>query len=178
MSALTVLSAASATAAPTPVTLDQAMAHPDWIGNPAEAAWWSWDGKRVYFKQKRTGSQLRDTFLATGGEARRVADKELAGLDSPNVVYNRDHTRAVLMRNGDLFERDLKSGALVQVTRGVKAEDPQFSNDGRAVQFRVGHDWFGWDRTSRLQAPLALPRARPRTRQPRIQTRCARCSCA
>ena len=36
--------AASAGAAPisgaTPITLEQAMANPDWIGNPVEAAWW------------------------------------------------------------------------------------------------------------------------------------------
>ncbi len=161
--ALTFLAAAAsalpAAAAPTPITLDQAMAHPDWIGNPAEAAWWSWNGKDVYFKQKRTGSQLRDTFLASQNGARRVADSELAKLDSPAVVYDRAHTRTIMVRNGDLFERDLKSGALVQITRGVKAEDPQFSSDERAVQFRVGHDWFSWDRASRLQAPVALPRA-------------------
>jgi hypothetical protein len=156
---LAALIALPAAAAPTPITLDQAMAHPDWIGNPAEAAWWSWNGKDVYFKQKRTGSQLRDTFLAGQNGARRVADSELAKLDSPAVVYDRAHTRTIMVRNGDLFERDLKSGALVQVTRGVKAEDPQFSSDERAVQFRVGHDWFSWDRASRLQAPVALPRA-------------------
>src|SRR5690606_36042286 len=50
--------AAAATPVPTPITLDQAMASPDWIGNPVEQAWWGWDGKSVYFKQKRTGSQL------------------------------------------------------------------------------------------------------------------------
>lgn len=148
-----------AAAAPTPITLDQAMAHPDWIGNPVEAAWWSWNGKDVYFKQKRTGSPLRDTFLVSRNGAQRVADSELTKLDSATVVYNRAHTRTIMVRNGDLFERDLKNGALVQITRGVKAEDPQFSSDERAVQFRVGHDWFSWDRASRLQAPVALPRA-------------------
>ena len=135
------------------------MAHPDWIGNPVEAAWWSWNGKDVYFKQKRTGSQLRDTFLAAQKGAQKVDDADLAKLDSPAVVYDRAHTRTIMVRNGDLFERDLKNGQLVQITRGVKAEDPQFSSDERAVQFRVGHDWFSWDRASRLQAPVALPRA-------------------
>ncbi|THC43934.1 S9 family peptidase [Massilia sp. Mn16-1_5] len=156
---LAALSALPAVAAPTPITLEQAMAHPDWIGNPVEAAWWSWNGKVVYFKQKRTGSQLRDTFLAAQKGAQKVADADLAKLDSPAVVYDRAHTRTIMVRNGDLFERDLKSGQLVQITRGVKAEDPQFSSDERAVQFRVGHDWFSWDRASRVQGPVALPRA-------------------
>ncbi|AVR95629.1 S9 family peptidase [Pseudoduganella armeniaca] len=143
----------------TPVTLDQAMAHPDWIGTPVEAAWWSWDSKTAYYKQKRTGSPLRDTFAA-GAATRKVGEAELANLDAPVLVYNRERSRAVMLRNGDLFERDLKTGALMQISRNTTAAaDPQYSSDGRAVQFRVGHDWFSWNRAERLVAPLALPRA-------------------
>jgi dipeptidyl aminopeptidase/acylaminoacyl peptidase len=147
-------------AASTPITLDQAMAHPDWIGTPAESAWWSWDGKQVFFKQKRAGSPLRDTFQAVAGKPRLVGDAELSKLDSANIVYNREHTRSLLLRNGDLFERDLKTGALTQITRGSNGlAAPQFSADGRAVQFRVGHEWLVWDRASRLISPIAVPRA-------------------
>lgn len=31
----------------TPLTIEQAMAEPDWIGPPVERAWWAWDGKQV-----------------------------------------------------------------------------------------------------------------------------------
>lgn len=173
-SALTVLAAllasvpltsAIAADAGTPVTLDQAMAQPDWIGNPVENAWWSWDGKQVLYKQKRAGSPLRDVYQtgATSGlnKARRVEDAEFAKLDGWLVVYNRDRTRSAFVRNGDLFERDLKSGELVQISRasGVAIAAVQYSADGRSVQFRVGDDWASWDRASRLVSPLALPRA-------------------
>jgi len=36
-----VLAAPAAHAAPTPITIEQAMADPDWIGPPGEKAWWS-----------------------------------------------------------------------------------------------------------------------------------------
>ena len=72
-SALTVLAAVLAAAvsatpatAATPVTLDQAMAHPDWIGTPVEAAWWNWDGKQVFYKQKRAGSPVRRSLRISG----------------------------------------------------------------------------------------------------------------
>ena len=39
--ALSGLLASPGAGAQTPITLDQAMAHPDWIGPPVEAAWWS-----------------------------------------------------------------------------------------------------------------------------------------
>ncbi len=147
-------------AAVTPISLDQAMANPDWIGTPVENAWWSWDGKQVYFQQKRVGSQLRDTYQAIPGKARLVPDTELARLDSDMVVYDRTRTHAIVQRNGDLFERDLKSGALTQITRGSSGlAAPQYSADGRAVQFRVEHEWLSWNRADHLVAPVAAVRA-------------------
>ncbi|CAN7536580.1 S9 family peptidase [Pseudoduganella sp. LjRoot289] len=150
-------------AAQTPITLDQAMSNPDWLGTPVETAWWSWDGKQVYYKQKRAGSPLRDTFQAGAGAgipARKVADAELASLDSASVQYNRERTRALMVRSGDLFERDLKSGALTQISKGATPGplDARYSADGRAVLYRVGHDWYSWNRAERLASPVALPR--------------------
>jgi dipeptidyl aminopeptidase/acylaminoacyl peptidase len=146
--------------AATPISLDQAMANPDWIGAPAETAWWSWDGKHVFYKQKRAGSPLRDTFEAIAGKPRLVGDAELANLDSAAVVYNRERTRSILLRNGDLFERDLKTGVLTQITRGSNSlAAPQYSADGGHVQFRVGHEWLSWSRADRLISPVAMVRA-------------------
>ena len=163
---LTVLAALLAlpAAASTPVTLDQAMANPDWIGPPVEAAWWNWDGKQVIYKQKRAGSPLRDTYrvnAAKAGTPAQVTDAGQAKLDSPEMLYNRGRTRAVIVRNGDLFERDLKSGALLQITRGsgVAIQAVQYTADERGVQYRIGDDWFAWDRTDRVTGPVALPRA-------------------
>ncbi|MYM36998.1 prolyl oligopeptidase family serine peptidase [Duganella sp. FT94W] len=151
--------ATGATAAPTPITLDQTMANPDWIGNPVEAAWWGWDSRQIYFKQKRTGAIVRDTFVVNGGNPKLVEDKQLANLDVENPVYNRERTRAILTRNGDLFERDLKTGALTQITKGTSpAIDAQYAADGNHVQFRVGSDWFSWSRAERLISPVVLLR--------------------
>ncbi|QOY95493.1 S9 family peptidase [Massilia sp. UMI-21] len=148
-------------AASTPITLDQAMAHPDWIGTPAETAWWSWDGKQVFYKQKRTGSPIRDTWVvAQGARPKLVSDAEAAKIDAAAVVYNPGQTRALMLRNGDLFERDLKTGALVQITRGAsKLEAPQYASDERSVHYRIGTDWYSWDRATRVVGPIALPRA-------------------
>src|SRR5471032_392314 len=154
------LAAYAATAtAQTPITLDQAMANPDWIGTPVDAAWWGWDSHQVYYSQKRLGAALHDTYAIAGGPAKLVGDAQLANADAANMVYNRDHTRAIVLRNGDLFERDLKNGALVQIVRGsTAAADPQYAADGKHVQFRVGNDWFSWSRSERLVTPVALLR--------------------
>jgi dipeptidyl aminopeptidase/acylaminoacyl peptidase len=148
--------------AQTPITLEQAMAHPDWIGPPVESAWWGWDGKQVLYTVKRDGSPIRDTYRqgSDGAAAKRVDDGERAGLDAEAPVFNGDRSRMLFVRNGDVFERDLRSGSLVQVTRSAdEEEDPQYSSDGRGVLFRVGTDWFAWNAADRLVSPVALPRA-------------------
>ena len=148
--------------AQTPITLDQAMAHPDWIGPPVESAWWAWDGQRVLYTLKREGSPIRDTYQqgSNGSAAERVGESERERLDAAAPVFNADHSGAVFVRNGDIFERQLHTGGLVQVTRSAdEEEDPQFSSDGRAVLFRIGTDWFAWNSDDRLISPVALPRA-------------------
>ncbi len=132
--------------AQTPITLDQAMADPDWIGPPVELAWWSWDGKQVQYLLKREGASIRDTYRQAidGGSAQKIDGAARAELDAANPVFDAAHTRMAFVRSGDVFVRDLRSGALTQVTRTDVTEAlPQWSRDGNLV-FRVGNDWYRW----------------------------------
>ncbi|GGA79606.1 peptidase S9 [Arenimonas soli] len=162
---LAVLALVSACALPAqaqaPLTLDQAMAHPDWIGPPVESAWWSLDGQRALYTLKREGSPVRDTWTVpvAGGEPVKVEGAALAELDAARPVFDPTRRQAVFIRNGDVFLR-LLGGPLVQLTRSTEAEaDPRFGADGRSVVWRVGNDWFRWDSATRLVQPAALPRA-------------------
>jgi len=139
--------AALAQPAQAPLELDQAMADPDWIGPPVERAWWSWDSRQALLLLKREGSPVRDTWRQAidGGALHRVADHERAGLDAPRPVYDARRERMAFVRNGDVFLRDLRSGALHQLTRTAAAESQVgFASDG-GVTWRSGQDWFKWD---------------------------------
>src|SRR6185503_1193865 len=154
-----VLAAALASAQAAPLTLERIMADADWIGPPVERPYWSLDGGSVIYSLKRTGSPVRDLWRvpAGGGAPRRVAPAELATLDATAPVFDRERRRAAFVRNGDVFVRDLKSRQLVQVTRTPGFENaPQFSADGRTLQFRGGTDWLGYDLGSGVTGPLAL----------------------
>ncbi|MFC5570349.1 prolyl oligopeptidase family serine peptidase [Lysobacter yangpyeongensis] len=143
---LSVLLLATSALAQTPITLDQAMADPDWIGSPVEQAWWSWDGKQVQYLLKREGAAIRDTYRqpVDGGAATKVDGSARAELDAATPVFDAGHARMAFVRGGDVFVRDLRSGALTQVTRTDVAEAlPQWSRDGGLV-FRVGNDWYRW----------------------------------
>ncbi len=129
-----------------PLTIEQVMADPDWIGPPVEQAWWAWDGKSVQYTLKREGSLVRDTFVqpVAGGAAQRIGDGERGSLDAPAPVYDAQRARMAFVRNGDIFVRDLRSGALTQLTRSETLESqPRFSPDGGVV-WRAGADWFRW----------------------------------
>jgi dipeptidyl aminopeptidase/acylaminoacyl peptidase len=141
--------------AQTPITLDQAMAHPDWIGTPVEAAWWSADSKRVLYRQKLSGSPVRAVYQQAldGGASDRIDGSDWAGLDEAAQVFDRTRQRALFIRQGDVFMRAADSGSLTQITKTAEAEStPQFGTDGR-VLFQRGHDWFAW-RTGGLIEPV------------------------
>jgi len=162
------LAAATAAAQPapstapfTPITLEQAMADPDWIGPPVDAAWWSWNGRRAYFPLKRAGSTLHDLYgvdVSGGAPMTRVADPERAGLDVANPVYDAARRRSVFVRNGDVFVRDLANGALTQVTRGSEnAADPAFLAGDAGVLWHVDNTWYRWRFDQRVvEVALAL----------------------
>jgi dipeptidyl aminopeptidase/acylaminoacyl peptidase len=154
--------APTAAAQVTPLTLDQAMADPAWIGPPVEQLWWRWDGRAVNYTLQRAGSNVRDAFTVPveGGAAQLVDDAARAGLDGTDPVYDQARRQALFVRNGDIFLRDLASGALRQLTRTDDSEgSPQFAADQRTVQFRSGDDWFRWSPVDGVIAPVALLRA-------------------
>ena len=129
------------------LTLDRIMDDPDWIGPPVEQAWWAWDGSRAYFEAKREGSQIRDTFAVDigGGEPMLLDGAARGDIDGQRPVYDATRSRMAFIRNGDVFVRDLRSGALEQLTRGeANASSPLWGIDG-ALVWRVGNDrWFRW----------------------------------
>ncbi|MEO6364736.1 MAG: S9 family peptidase, partial [Luteimonas sp.] len=77
-----------------------------------------------------------------------------ADLDAAQPVFDVQRTRMAFVRNGDVFVRDLRSGALTQFTRTTADEArPQWSRDGGLV-WREGNDWYRWNGTSVMQAAL------------------------
>src|SRR5690606_33692176 len=105
--------AATALAAPPPLTLETIMANPDWIGPAVESPYWSADGSAIYYRLKRDGSSIRDLYRVNpaSGQVHKLANDELAASDGP-PVFDRTHRRAAFVRHGDVFVRELANGRL------------------------------------------------------------------
>ena len=156
--ALLTLAAAPARA----ITIEQAMADPDWIGAAVEQPYWSVDGRSLYYLQKQNGNPVRDLHRIdlAGGKDVVVDPQAMADADGANAVFDRSRTRAAFIRNGDVFVRDVASGRLTQITRTAYPESsPQFSADGRALHYRSGSDWFVHDIAGGVASAAAIVKA-------------------
>lgn len=145
--------------AQTPITLDQAMAHPDWIGTPIESSWWSANSQSIFYRQKLIGSPVRALYQLNNqnGQTQRVENQAWAQVDDANLRFDKAHRSAVFIREGDVYLRDLESNQLTQITKSAESESaPQFSVDGAAVYYRRGNDWFAWRRSGLTETLLQI----------------------
>jgi dipeptidyl aminopeptidase/acylaminoacyl peptidase len=160
------LLSAAASAQQTPLTLEQIMADPDWIagqiampGHEGMAPYFGADGRSVYYQLKRSGSPLSDLHRADlrDGSDVVIDGAAMADADGDHAAYDRAQTHVAFVRNGDIFVRDLKTGALQQITRTAQDESaPQWSADGQRLSFRAGNEWFVHDLASGVTAAAAV----------------------
>ncbi len=140
------------------VTLERIMAHPDWIGNAPERAYWADDGNSIYYFQKRPGEEHRDLVQIdlSGQVLRTVADEHMGSADHPGGVLSPDRSRKVYSREGDLYVKELPSGEVRQLTRTAARESrPGFMADGRRISFQRGQVVYVRDLASGLEAQVA-----------------------
>lgn len=132
------------------LSLEQIMADPDWLGNPPESAYWGPDNRRVYFRQKRQGSELRDLYVVDSddGAIRAVPEGDWSQVSRSPVVYSQDGRLHAWTYEGDVF---LGEGQAVrQVTRTRATESaPMFLADGR-LAFQRDEQFFVFDRDAGL----------------------------
>jgi dipeptidyl aminopeptidase/acylaminoacyl peptidase len=143
------------------ITIEQAMADPDWIGSPVERPYWSVDGRSLYYQLKQKGTSVRDLHrvdLADGKDT-LVDPQSMANADGADAVFDPAHAHAAFVRNGDVFIREVASRRLIQVTRTPEQESaPQFSGDGRSLQYRSGNDWYSYDIAGGVSGPAVVVR--------------------
>ena len=138
------------------------MADPDWIGPPVEAAWWQLDDGGYFYRTKRQGSTLRDTFAMTDAPGAPVPVSASQGVhsDGPNPTVHTQTGLAVSVREGTLVLRDLKTNAHRVLFSGTEpVSRPQFSPAGDAVFFLVAQRWWQIDLDSgsaRVLTPLVF----------------------
>ena len=149
--------AAAAAAERGPLAIETIMAR-DWIGTPPKDPYWSDDGRSVFYRQRRPGSEIVDLHrieLASGRSA-VVPANELGVVDAPGGSWSRDRKLKAFVRAGDLFVREGAGRSSRQLTRTAEEERaPLVLTTGGRVAFRRGDAFHAIDLATGLDSTLA-----------------------
>ncbi len=140
------------------ITLERIMAHPDWLGQSPESAYWRENNRHVIFQQKREGEDIRDFYRldVENGDIEKVSEQRLSHIGSPDYDLDRSQRRIAYARNGNVFVKHLDDGQVRQLTRGTEAvTDVRFLADDFRITWRSGQSYHAYDLESGLVEQLA-----------------------
>lgn len=142
------------------MTMQQAMAHPDWLGRQPEQFFWGLDSQHIYFQRKQAGNELRDWFAqpiavqasadnasvsSTAASAHALNLAQWDDIGSADQIINASASHAAWIFEGNIMVRELATGHIQQLTRTAGAKfDLQFMQDGR-LSFRQDWDFYALD---------------------------------
>jgi len=120
-----------------------------WIGASPENIFWAEDSKFIYFDwnpDKNQSSSLYKVAIQTG-KIEKVSTSEKQNLPmSRNEAYNKDFTKKLYSKNGDLFLYNLTSAENFQITYTNDYEtNAQFSIDEKLIFYTKGGNIYSWN---------------------------------
>lgn len=129
------------------MTIENIMRDPKWIGVSPGRIYWSDDGKSVYFQWNPENAESDSLYVVSreGGTPRNVTLKERMELPARTGSYNKDRTKKVYEKSGDLFLLDIKSGDIRQITNTLDREsNPRFTHNERKITFMRNNNLYLW----------------------------------
>ncbi len=160
-----------ATVGSTPMTMKQAMAHPDWLGRQPEQAYWSADSQQVIYQRKQAGNELRDWFVApvvgsVKSEALALQDWDDVG--AYDQVFSADKQVVAWVFSGNVFVKQIKSGLVSQLTNDhIERSDLKFLA-GNRLSWRAGWDFYVADLLSGRQSLLVSLKTEKAPEAPKV----------
>lgn len=120
------------------LTVDLIMQDPKWIGAVSNDIWWSEDSKQVYFKWNPGEAEAESLYVVNRDASglRKLTIEERKNLIPENGSYNKDETKKIYSKNGDIFLLDIPSMKIKQITNTTEKESsPQFSFNENKILF-------------------------------------------
>lgn len=131
-----------------PLTIEKIMQGEKFTGYSPENMQWSPAGKVLYFSWNREMEPERSLYIYEPGKGEPVkASLEERKNQVPySVTYNREMSKAVYSREGDLFLMDVKTGTTKRITSSAAIESsPVFSADEGKIIFTSQNNLFSWE---------------------------------
>jgi dipeptidyl aminopeptidase/acylaminoacyl peptidase len=146
------------------LTVDTIMRDPKWMGTSPSNVFWSEDGENVYFNWRQKGDEDDSLYVvsAKGGTPRRVPLEERKKLPSRFGTYNKDNSKKLYTKDGDIFLYDVRDKKEVRLTTTAISESgPRFASDGQKVIFERDGNCFLLDLVSGAEIQLTNLQSEP-----------------
>lgn len=130
------------------LTLESIMQDPKFsIGGLPSNIFWSEDSKTIYFNWNPDKNKA-DSLYAVGildKKITKVTPQLRRSLPSPFGVYNKDKSKKLYSKNGDIFLLDIKTNTTRQITNTIEQEDnAEFSGKEDKVIYTKGNNLFSF----------------------------------
>jgi dipeptidyl aminopeptidase/acylaminoacyl peptidase len=126
------------------LTVDKIMRdQSQWIGTAPSNISWSRDSKSIYFNWNPDKETSSSTYKISvnGGDAEKSEDR-LEGYPR-SYNYNKDKSRIIFARGGDIYIMDVKSKEETQLTSTeVRDSDPRFHAEENIITFTSANNLF------------------------------------
>ncbi|WP_026210092.1 S9 family peptidase [Flexithrix dorotheae] len=144
----TISTAIAQNTAKSTLTIEQIMQGPDFVGHLPENIFWGVDSKTIYFSwnpENEIANQLYKTDLSGNTPIKVSLDEEKA-LPGQFGNYDKNYSKRLYTKHGDIFLQDLSSNHTLQITNTFEAEsEPQFSGNETKVYYKYQSNFFAWD---------------------------------
>ena len=140
------------------ISLEQAMAHPDWLGRQPQQPYWSDDSESVYYRRKRESTEQTDLYrIAIDGEdLQQLFPEDFSTIDVPGGVLSPNGRLKAYARESDIYVKNLRDGDITQLTRTASSEsNPFFAADNDKLIFERDELIFVRDLNSGLESQAA-----------------------
>ncbi|MCX2743554.1 prolyl oligopeptidase family serine peptidase [Mangrovivirga sp. M17] len=119
----------------------------NFVGFQPENIKWSDDSERIYFEWNPEQNLLSDHYYYDLKEEKIIKiDPEHYSQIPESGDWNKEHTKKVYSKNGDIFLFDIEKKSHLQVTNTVGTESgPQFTGNENSVTFKRGNNLFSWN---------------------------------
>ena len=139
------------------LTIQKIMQEPrKWIGTSPSGLQWSTNGQMLYFNwnpEKNPADSLYAYHLKSGKI--EMASGQSAGLPDANPYFNIQKAKKLYTRKGDMYEEDIKSGTLRQLTQNLSGiSNLRYAANGRDVYFTLQNNLYLLNRNTGLLQQL------------------------
>lgn len=153
------------------MTMEQAMAHPDWLGRQPELAYWSADSQALIYQRKQAGNEIRDWFVRPISGSDNGSKVELIDLDNigaPDQVFSADGRLVAWTFEGNVFVKNLQDQQIRQLTRTHDRRQSLQFLSGNRLAWRQGWDFYAVDLATGQLSQLASLKTEAAPKAPQV----------